>query len=326
MAGRRLALVVVLALLAAPFAVRAQPGKAARIGYLSGNPPSDTKEAFDGFRGKLREIGYVERQNLTIEARYADGRYEKLPALAEELVKLKVDVIFAYGTPAASAAKKATSTIPLVFGVVSDPLAAGLVASLNRPGGNVTGVTPNNPELSAKRVSLLKEAVPGATRIAVLANPDFPATSGMLAETRLGARTLGVELQIVEARTPAELAPAFAAMSKTKAKAVIVLADAMFIAQRQRIAALAAAERLPAIYHLRHFVDAGGLVSYGADYSELFQQGAVLVDRILKGAKPADIAVEQPWRYALVVNLKTAKTLGLNIPQSLLLRADQVIR
>jgi putative ABC transport system substrate-binding protein len=160
----------------------------------------------------------------------------------------------------------------------------------------------------------------------VLANPDFPATPGMLAETRLGARTLGVELQIVEARTPAELAQAFAAMSKTKAKAVIVLADAMFIAQRQRIAELAAAERLPAIYHLRHFVDAGGLVSYGADYSELFQQGAVLVDRILKGAKPADIAVEQPWRYALVVNLKTAKTLGLNIPQSLLLRADQVIR
>ena len=234
-------------------------------------------------------------------------------------------MIFAYGTPASRAAKNATSAIPIVFGVVSDPLAAGLVASLTRPGGNVTGVTPNNPELSAKRVSLLKEAVPAATRMSVLTNPDFPATSRMVAETRVGAQSLGVELQILGVRKPAEFANAFAAMTKAKVKGVLVLTDPMFVAQQRRIVELALSHRIPAMYHLRDFVQAGGLMSYGADYPEMFRQSADLVDKILKGAKPADLPVEQPWRYVLAINSKAAKALGLTIPQSLIARADLLI-
>jgi putative ABC transport system substrate-binding protein len=327
MIERRLVLILTLisGMFCAPFSAAAQPVGKVRIGYLSGNPPSDTQDAIDAFHAKLRDLGYVAGQNLVVEYRYADGNYERLPQLAADLVRLKVDVIFAYGTPGSRAAKKATTTIPIVFGVVSDPLAAGLVASLTRPGGNVTGVTPNNPDLSSKRVSLLKEAVPAATRMSVLANPDFPATSNMVAETRLGAQPLGVKLQLLEVREPAEFAKAFGAMTKAKAQAVIVLADAMFIAQRRRIAELALSNRIPSMYHLRHFVEAGGLISYGADYKDLFQQSAALVDKILKGAKPADLPVEQPWRYALAINLKTAKALGLTIPQSILIRADQIL-
>jgi putative tryptophan/tyrosine transport system substrate-binding protein len=314
------------AVLAAPHAVEAQQaGAKSRIGYLSLNPRSDTEDAIDAFRAKLRDLGYLEGQNLSIEYRYADGKHERLLKLAAELVRLKVDVIFAYGTPAARAAKNATSAIPIVFGVVSDPLAAGLVASLTLPGGNVTGVTPDNPDLSAKRVSILKEAIPSATRMAVLANPDFPATPAMLAETRHGARVLGIGLQVLEARDPDGLAKAFGAMTRAKANAVIILADPMFIAHQHRIAELAMSNRIPAIYHLRDFVESGGLISYGADYAEMFQQSAVLIDKILKGAKPANIPVEHPWHFALVINLKTAKTLGLTLPPSLLLRADQVI-
>ena len=320
-----ISVVVAVLLLAAPLVTQAQPVGKVRIGYLSSNPRSDTQDAIDAFRARLRDLGRLDGQNLLIEYRYADGKHERLPQLAAELVRLKVDVIFAFGTPGSRAAKNATRTIPIVFGVVSDPLAAGLVASLTRPGGNVTGVTPNNPELSAKRVSLLKEAVPAAARMSVLTNPDFPATSHMVAETRLGAQSLGVELQILEVRQPAELAKAFATMTKAKAKGVLVLADPMFIAQRPRIVELALSHRIPAMYHLRHFVEAGGLISYGAEYAEMFRQSADLVDKILKGAKPADLPVEQPWRYVLAINLKTAKALGLKIPQPLLGRADQLI-
>ena len=308
-----------------PLAVEAQVVGKARIGFLSGNPRSDTQDAIEGFRARLRELGYIEGQNLQIEYRYGDGKYERLPQLAADLIGLKVDVLFTFGTPGARAAKNATSTIPIVFGVVSDPLAAGLVASLTRPGGNVTGVTPNNPELSAKRVSLLKEAAPAAARMSVLGNPDFPATSHMLAETRLGAQALGVELQALEVRHSAELPNAFATMNKDKVRGVIVLADPMFIAQRRKIVDLSRSHRIPATYHLRHFVEAGGLISYGAEYADMFRQSAVLVGKILKGAKPADLPVEQPWKYALAINLKTAKALGLTIPQSLLVRADHVI-
>ena len=324
--NRRTFLVTVgVNILAAPLAAEAQPVGKARIGYLSGNPHTDTDEAENAFRTKLRDLGWLEGQNLLIEYRYADGKYERLPQLAADLVRLKVDLIFTYGTPASRAAKNATTTVPIVFGVVSDPWTLGLVASLTRPGGNVTGVMPNNPDLSSKRVSLLKEAVPAVTRMSVLANPDFPATSNMVAETRLGAQPLGVTLQLLEVREPAEFAKAFGAMTKAKAHAVIVLPDAMFIAQRRRITELALSNRIPSMYHLRHFVEAGGLISYGADYKDLFQQSAVLVDKILKGAKPAELPVEQPWKYALAINLKTARALGLTIPQSILLRADQVI-
>jgi putative ABC transport system substrate-binding protein len=322
---RRLTVVVVLALLAASLAVEAQPPKKVRIGYVSGNPPSDTKDAFDAFRTKLHALGYIEGQNLLIEARYADGRYERLPQLAVDLVRLKVDVIFAYGTPGSLAAKNATSIIPIVFAPVSDPVLAGLVAALTRPGGNVTGVTMNNPELSAKRVSLLKEAVPAASRVVVLANPDFPPSPSLVAETKRGARVLGMAIQVLEVRAPQELAKAFGTMAAAKTHAVVVLPDPMFIAERRRIVELAATSRIPAMYHLRQFVEAGGLMSYGADYVEAFQQGALLVDKILKGAKPADLPVEQPWRFPLVINLKTAKALGLTIPKPLLLRADQVV-
>jgi putative tryptophan/tyrosine transport system substrate-binding protein len=320
-----LAVVLATSLTLAPLAGEAQQVGKARIGYLSFNPQADTQDAIDAFRARLRELGYVEGQNLLIEYRYGDGKYEKLPQLAADLVRLQMHVIFAYGTPGARAAKNATNNIPIVFGVVSDPLAAGLVASLTRPGGNVTGVTPNNPDLSAKRVSLLKEAVPPASRVGVLENPDFAATSHMLAETRLGAQSLGVELQILEVRKPVELPKAFHAMTSAKVKGVIVLADPMFIAQRRKIVELALSHRLPAIYHLRNFVESGGLISYGAEYPEMFRQSAELVDKILKGAKPGDLPVEQPWRYTLAINLRTAKALGLTIPQTLLLRADQVI-
>jgi len=205
-------------------------------------------------------------------------------------------------------------------------LSVGLVTSFTRHGGNVTGVTLNNPELSAKRLSLLKEAVPAMSRVAVLANPDFKPSSSMVTETRLAARALGVDTQVLEVREPLELGKAFGTMTTAKANALVVVPDPMFVAQRQRIVELAASRRIPAIYHLREFVQAGGLIFYGADYVEAFQQAAVLVDKILKGSKPAELPVEQPWRFALGVNLKTAKILGLSIPESLMIRADYVVQ
>ena len=274
---------------------------------------------------KLRSLGYVEGRNLLIESRYADARYERLPQLVAELVRLRVDVIFAYGTPGSLAAKEASTTIPIVFAGVADPLEIGLVAALSTPGANITGVTSNNPELSAKRVSLLKEAVPAASRLAVLANPEFKITPSMVAETGLAARALGVDVKVVELRRREDLAKAFETMTAAKVNALVVLVDPMFIAERRRIAELALSSRIPAMYHLRQFVEAGGLISYGVEYTEAFQQGAVLVDKVLKGAKPADLPVEQPWRFALTINLRTAKALGLTIPPSLLQRADQVI-
>ena len=325
MISRRGFLAGSVTLLAAPLVNEAQPLKQVRIGYLSSIPPADTQDAIDAFRTKLRALGYIEGQNLLIESRHAEGRFERLPQLAADLVRLRVDVIFAFSTPGTVAAKSATSTTPIVFAGVSDPLIAGLVATLTRPGGNVTGVTLSNPELSAKRLSLLKESVPGASPVAILANPDLRASTSMVAEARRAARALGVEIQVIEVRQPEELAKAFQTMTAANAHAVDVLPDAMFVAQRRRIVELAASSRIPAMYHLRQFVEAGGLISYGADYVEAFQQGAVLVDKILKGAKPADLPVEQPWRFALAINLKTAKALGLTIPPSLLLRADQVI-
>jgi len=323
--GAPLALAVVLTfVLAAPFVAEAQPAKAVRVGFLSGNPPSDTKDALAAFRAKLRSLGYLEGQNVVIESRYAEGHYDRLPKLAADLVRLDMNVIFAYSTPGTLAAKKATDTIPIVFAGVSDPLVAGIVASLTRPGGNATGVTLDNPELSRKRLSLLKEAVPAASRVGVLVNPDFKASPAMLEETRSAARTLAVDLHVVDARAANDLTKAFETLSAQKADGLVVLADPMFVSQRRRIVELAASHRIPAIYHLRQFVEAGGLMFYGADYVEAFEQGAVLVDKILKGAKPVDLPVEQPWRFALAINLKAAKGLGLTVPPSLLLRASEV--
>src|SRR5262245_55500607 len=317
---------LILSLLTAPRTADAQPPSPARIGYLSSQPPSATQDAIEAFRTRLRDLGYVEGQNLAIEYRYAEGRYDRLPQLVAELVRLKVDVIFVHSTPASVAAKHGTSTIPIVFAGVSDPLIVGLVTTLTRPGGNVTGVTLSTPELAAKRRRRVTEAVPTASRVAVLANPDFEATPRNVEETRLAARALGVELQMLEVREPEGFAKAFGAMTAGKAEAVVVLPDPMFVAQRRRITELAASSRIPAIYHLRDFVDAGGLLSYGADFVEAFQQAARLVDKLLKGAKPAELPVEQPWRFVMTINLKTAKELGLTIPPTLLFQADEVIR
>ena len=323
--GRRQFLIATGALLAAPPAIWAQPAKKVRVGYLSSNPPSDTQAAIDAFRIRLRQLGYVEGQTLFMEYRYAQGKFDLLPELAAELVKLKVDVMFAYGTPAALAAKNATKTIPVVFGGVNDPLTVGLVTDLRRPGGNVTGVTTNNSELSAKRLSLLKEAIPTISRVAVLANPEFTPTSNMLAQMRLASQALAVQLHVLEARAPEEIAAAFARVSSLKPDAIVVLPDPWFLSQRARIVELAMSSRIPAMYHLRQYLEVGGLMAYGPTYVESFQQSAALVDKIVRGARPANLPVEQPWRYEVAINLKAARALGLTIAQSLLLRADVVI-
>ena len=323
--GRRQFLIATGALLAAPPATWAQPAKKVRVGYLSSNPPSDTQAAIDAFRIRLRQLGYVEGQTLFMEYRYAQGKFDLLPELAAELVKLKVDVMFAYGTPAALAAKNATKTIPVVFGGVNDPLTVGLVTDLRWPGGNVTGVTTNNSELSAKRLSLLKEAIPTISRVAVLANPEFTPTSNMLAQMRLASQALAVQLHVLEARAPEEIAAAFARVSSLKPDALVVLPDPWFLSQRARIVELAMSSRIPAMYHLRQYLEVGGLMAYGPTYVESFQQSAALVDKIVRGARPANLPVEQPWRYEVAINLKAARALGLTIAQSLLLRADVVI-
>jgi ABC-type uncharacterized transport system substrate-binding protein len=323
--GRRHFMIATGALLAAPPAGWAQQAKKVRVGYLSSNPPSDTQAAIDAFRTRLRDLGYVESQTLFMEYRYAQGRFSQLPELAAELVQLKVDVILAYGTPAALAAKNATKTIPIVFGGVNDPLTVGLVTNLRQPGGNVTGVTTNNSELSAKRLSLLKEAIPTVSRVTVLANPEFKPTSNMLAQMRLASQPLAVQLHVLEAREPQEISAAFAHMSSLRTDALVVLPDPWFLSQRTRIVELAMSSRIPAMYHLRQYLEVGGLMAYGPTYVESFQQSAGLVDKIVKGARPADLPVEQPWRYEVAVNLKAAKALGLTIPQSVLLRADVVM-
>lgn len=322
---RRQYLIAIGALWVAPLAVWGQQASKARIGYLSSNPPSDTQAAIDAFRMRLRDLGYIEGQTIHMESRYAEGKFDRLPDLAVELVRLKVDVLFVYGTPAALAAKSATRTIPIVFGGVNDPLTVGLVANLRKPGGNVTGVMTNNTELSAKRLSLLKEAIPGISRVAVLANPGFKPTSGMLTQMRLVSQTLAMQLHVLEARELEEISAAFARMSVLRPDALVVLPDPWFLSQRTHIVELAARSQLPAMYHLRQYLEVGGLIAYGPTYVESFQQGAVLVDKIIKGGRPADLPVEQPWRYELAVNLKAAKTLGLTIPQSVLLRADAVV-
>ena len=315
-----------LGVAATPLAAEGQPAKKVRVGHLSSNPPSDTQAGTDAFRKRLGDLGYVESQTLLMEYRYAQGRFGQLPDLAAELVQLKVDVMFVYGTPASLAARNATKTIPIVFGGVNDPMIVGLVTSLRRPGGNVTGVTTNNSELSAKRLSLLKEAVPAVSRVAVLANPEFKPTSSMLAQMRLASTPLAVQLHVLEARQPEEISTAFARMLSVGADALVVLPDPWFLSQRTRIVELSMSNHIPAMYHLRQYLEVGGLMAYGASYVESFQQGAALVDKIVRGANPADLPVEQPWRYELAFNLKTAKALGLTIPQTLLLRADEVIQ
>jgi putative ABC transport system substrate-binding protein len=318
------ALILALSVLAAPLVSRAQPpaAKASRIGLL-GDVPSFLSDAF---RQGLRELGYVEGQNIAIEYRASEWKYERLPALAGDLVRLKVDVIVAASPPATEAAKRATSTIPIVFTVSGDPVAEGFVASLARPGGNLTGLATTSPEVVGKQLDMLRAVVPKVSKVAVLHNPNQQGHPLALRQAEDAARALGFQLQILGARTPSEIEAAFAAMSSERAGGVLVLRDAMFRAQRAQITALAAKSRLPAIYGLREEAEAGGLIAYGASVPQLYRRAATYVDRILKGAKPADLPVEQPTKFELVINLRTAKKLGLTIPPSLMLQADEVIQ
>jgi putative ABC transport system substrate-binding protein len=320
---------ITLGTLFAPLAAEAQQAaKIARIGYLSPTL-SVSPHTHEAFRQGLRDLGYVEGRNVVIEYRDAEGKFERLPALAAELVALKVDVIVAPNTAAALAVKQATRTLPIVFAVAADPVASGLVTSLPRPGGNVTGLSNLVAELVGKCLEVLKQAVPGVSRVAVLWQPGAlgeRTDKNMLKEAEVAARALAVRPQFVEARGPADFDRAFSDMTGARAGALIVLGSTMFFIERRRLVDLAAKTRLAAVYQGREFVDAGGLMAYGANIADNYRRAATFVDKILKGAKPADLPVEQPTKFELVINLKTAKTLGLTIPQSVLIRADQVIQ
>ena len=313
--------------LLAPLAGDAQPrAKVPRIGILTPASEASTP-VFEAFRQGLRELGYVEGQNIVLEFRLAAGRADRLPDLAAELARLKVDIILTDGgTAAAQAAQHATTTIPIVMATVGDPVQAGLIANLARPGGNVTGLTLLAPGLNGKRLELLKESVPGVAHVAVLWNPTNPAATQYLRETEGAAPSLQLQLQPLEVPGPDAIEAAVGAAVKGQADALITLPDAMLSNQRTQIADLAAKHRLPALFPEREFVDAGGLLSYGPSVPANFHRAAAFVDKILKGAKPADLPVEQPSRFELVINLKTAKALGLIIPPSLLFQADVVIQ
>ena len=311
-------------LLAAPLAAHAQQaGKVWRIGFLVGTTSTPFIEAF---RQGLHDLGYTEGQNIVIEYRSADNRYERLPDLAADLVRLKVDVIVAVGTPGPVAAKQATTTIPIVMTNGGDPVGAGLVASLARPGGNVTGLSIVIPDLIGKQLQLLREVLPLVSRVAVLWNPANQMHPLALREAEVSAASLRLQLQFVQARGPEDMAGTFLAMSKERAGALLVLSDAVSMQERKRIADLAAKNRLPTMYPWKEGVEAGGLMAFGANPSDSFRRAAAYVDKILKGAKPGDLPVEQPTRFELVINLKTAKALGLTVPPSLLVQADEVIQ
>ena len=326
---RRDFLIAAGVLLVAPLAAEAQQAaKIARLGFL-GNSATALAHLRDAFLQGLRDLGYVEGRNLMIEYRYAEGKLERFPALATELVALKVEVIVAPPTPAAQAAKQATKTIPIVFAGAGDPVTSGLVTSLARPGGNVTGLSGFSPELVGKCLEQLKQAVPRVSRVAVLWHPGGQgerSEKDMLKEAEIAARALGMRLQIVEARGTAEFDRAFSDMTTARADALTVLPSNMFNIERRRLADLATKNRLPAVYQFREYVDAGGLMAYGANLADLNRRAATYVDKILKGAKPADLPVEQPTKFELVINLKAAKEIGLTVPQSVLARADEVIQ
>ena len=308
--------------------VEAQPPrKIRRIGFLAVNTPSADKHLDEAFKQSLRELGWIEGRNSTIEYRSAEGNADRLPALAAELVDSKVDVIVsAGGTPGAQAAKKATGTIPIVFTSSGDPVATGLVASLARPGGNLTGLSGVGPDLSVKKVELLKEIMPKISRVAFIWNPGNAANAIALRETEAAAREVRWQVQSVEVRGPHEFEAAFSAMSKARAPAVIVQSDQSFRSKLSRLAELAVKNRLPTMLPQREYVEAGGLMSYGETLAERYRRAAVFVDKILKGAKPGDLPVQQPTKFELVINLKTAKQIGLTIPLNVLARADRVIK
>jgi putative ABC transport system substrate-binding protein len=312
-----------LCVLASPLAAQQPPGRIARIGRLS--PASDDTRNFKVLQRGLESLGWIEGRNIVMEDRFADGRSDRLPGLAAELVRLKVDVIVAGATNSALAAKSQTATIPIVMVMGGDPVASGLANSLAHPGGNVTGVTALGQELSVKRIELLKEAVPGLARVAILSNPTFPDSGPTVKELQGAAQALGLQLQVVEVSDPARFEKAFAAIGAGHAKALMVLPDGMFNARRGKIVELAAKSRLPTMYGLLEFVEAGGLMFYGASLPDMYARAAIYVDRILKGAKPSELPIERPTKFDLVINMRTAKAVGIKIPQSILARADKVI-
>ena len=315
-----------LVMLASPLTAEPQhASKVYRIGVLSpGSPPSNSP-SWQAFLQGLREFGYVEGRNITIERRFAEGNAERLPALAAELVRLNVDVIVTIGIPSIHAARNATRTIPIVMLEVGNPVGDGLVASLARPGGNVTGLSNSALDLVPKRMELLKECVPKVSRVAVLVSATLANRDVFLKATQDSAQALGLKLQVLQPNAASDLEAAFAAMTREHADGLQVIPDPLTVGRAKEIVALAIKHRLPGIYPYRQHAELGGLVSYGANPPEMYRRSASFIDKILKGTKPADLPVEQPTKFELVINLKTAKALGLTIPQSLLLRADQVI-
>ena len=320
---------LLLSLIVAPLAVDAQPTKQVpRVGYLSIGSSTDPARLrrFEAFRQGLRELGYVEGQTIALEPRWAEGMYERYPALAADLVRVPVDVIVAVGGAATQAVQQATKTIPIVMSVVNDPVGSGLVPNLVRPGGNVTGLSLMAPDLVGKQFEVLKEVVPTVSRVALLWNPANPASAPQVREAEAAARAVGVQLQPLEARSPQEIESAFAAMTREQAEALVVRTDSIFTNQVRQIAELAAQRRLPALYGLREHAEAGGLIVYSANPLDLERRAAIYADKILKGAKPGNLPVEQPTTFQLVINLQTAEALGLTIPPTLLFQADEVIK
>jgi ABC-type uncharacterized transport system substrate-binding protein len=328
MTASRLVLTVLLAVavLAAPLAAEAQgPGKVPRIGYAFARVASEDGHLWAAARQGLRELGYVEGQNIAFEVRWAEGHYERFPALVAELISLKIDVLVVATTPGALAAKAATRTIPIVMVATGDPVAAGLVPSLARPGGNVTGLSLQNPAVHAKRLELLKESIPGISRVAVLTNPGNPIHTVFWKETQAAARTLRLQLLPLTVQMPEDFDNALAAATQRRAEALLAFDDSLTVGYRAQLVQLAAKRRLPAMYGFREFPEAGGLLSYGVNLPDQYRRTATFVDKILKGTKPADLPVEQPTRFELVINAKTAKALGLALPPSVLARADGII-
>jgi len=303
-----------------------QPKKVPRIGYLIAGTPSAQAPYIEAFRQGLRDLGYIEGQNIAIEYRYAQEKLDRQPALAAELVSLKVDVILTAGASGTRSAKEATNTIPIIMAQDPDPVGNGFVTSLARPGGNITGLSSLVAELGGKRLELLREVVPRLSRVAVLGTSTNPANAQQLREAELAAGPIGVRLQFLDVLDPKDIETGFRAATKGRADAVLVFGGPFFIPQRTKIAELAIKSRLPAIYNRSEFVEAGGLMTYGASIPDLYRRAATYVDKILKGTKPADLPVQQPIKFEFVINLKAAKQIGLTIPPNVLARADRVIR
>jgi putative ABC transport system substrate-binding protein len=319
-------LCAVILLAVAVIAEAQQPAKIPRVGFLTASSLSVISARLDSFRQGLRDLGYAEGKNIVIEDRYAEEKIDRLPELAAELVRLKVDIIVTAGPQSTRAAKQATVTIPIVMAFDFDPVGNGFVASLARPGGNITGLSTLAPQISGKQLELLKEIVPRLNRVATLGNSTDPGNAQVVGETERAAVALGVQHLYLDARTAEDIESAFRAATKGRADAVLALSSFLFIAQRRQLVDLAVKTRFPAIYDRREFVEAGGLMTYGVSQTDLFRRAATYVDKILKGAKPGDLPVEQPKKFEFIVNLKAAKQIGLTIPPNVLARADKVIR